>query len=71
MHVFALFAHLLNFNIPSLPKIRYAVCQNFQVNPPAFQVYCPCSHVAHRNTRVNGANFIEDRHKTRVNTLKS
>jgi len=35
------------------------------------QVYCPCLHVVHWNTHVNGANFIVNCHKTRVNTLKS
>jgi len=34
-------------------------------------MYRPCLQVAHQNERVNGANFIVNRHKTGVNTLKS
>jgi len=36
-----------------------------------FQGYHPCLHVAHRNTHVNGANFVINHHETHVNTLKS
>jgi len=51
----------------SLMKIWHTVCQLSGVSA-RFQVYRPCLHVAHRNTRVNGANFILNRN---VNTLKS
>jgi len=49
----------------TLPKI----CQLSWVTH--FQVYRPCLQVAHWNTHVNGANFVVNRHKTLVNTLKS
>jgi len=53
----------------SLSKIRHTVCQISGVYT-RFQVYHPCLHVAHRNSCVNGANFVINHYKTCVNTLK-
>jgi len=52
-----------NFFSITLPKIRPTVCQLSGAST-WFQVYCPRLHVAHRNTRVNGANFIANCHIT-------
>jgi len=54
----------------SLPKIKHTVCQLSGVSI-RFQVYGLCLHVAHRNTRVKGENFVINCHQTHVNTLKS
>jgi len=53
-------------NLPP-PKIRHTVCQLSGVSI-WFHTYHPCLHLVDRNTRVYGANFIVNRHKTRVNT---
>jgi len=57
------------YNFPTKNK-THTVCQLSGVST-RFQMYRPCLHVANRNARVNGANFAVNRHKTRVNTLKS
>jgi len=56
------FHALQAFNF-ALPKIRHNLCQLYLSRA--------CLHVAYRNTRANGANFVVNHHKTRVNTLKS
>jgi len=58
------------YHLLSLLKLRHAVCQISGVST-CFQVYPPCLQVAHRNTHVNGTNFIVNCHKTRLNALKS
>jgi len=55
--------------LTALPKIRRTICQLSGVST-RFQVYCPYLQVVHRNTCVNGANFVMNRHKTHLNTLK-
>jgi len=59
-------------NLSTLPKIRHTVCQLSRCVSTRLQLYLYrlCLHVSHRNTRVNGANFVVNRNKTRVNTLK-
>jgi len=56
--------------ILSLPKMRHTVCQLSGVST-RFQVYRPCLHLAHRNTHVNGANFVINSLKSSVNTFKT
>jgi len=59
------------------PKIRHAVCQlsgvstRFQVYPPAFRCIAPVYKWDTKNTRVNGAKFVINCHKTGANNLKS
>jgi len=43
----------------------------FRCIHPLSGVLGPGLHVAHRHTSASGANFVVNRHKTHVNTLKS
>jgi len=55
--------------MPTENKTHYM--PTFRYIHTRFQVYRPCPHVAHQNTRVNGANFVVNSHEARVNTLES
>jgi len=53
----------------TLPKTRLTVHQISGLSA-YFQVYCSLLQAAHQNTRVNGTNFVKNRHKKWVDTLK-